>query len=289
MVTPCATDEMARPRRLVMCVTDCSRVHRVAGSSSLKHVLTVELNGGPYRGCSLSANGERFVALADGHSLCLWSRTPSARSLQRSIRTAASHTRRTALTCDKAEALVCFGLIGCAGTGSPTRGVLSSDCTHVTCSAFSADGDHIACGLSDGSLRVWDANSLLELSRLAGHAAAVACVGFGAVNHIVVSLSCDCTLISWDCQQRLRLHTYQFTCSHTPTAFALLFRCRILAIGTAPSTHPKIQCIPVPHLCLRSVHRLLEKRNTPCDSCATKNEGCYVRPRLGIAHVAVPR
>jgi hypothetical protein len=123
---------------------------------------------------------------------------------------------------------------GCAGTGGNlARTILSSDCTHATCSTFSADGDHVACGFSDGSLRVWDANSALELSRLVACTAAVACVGFGAVNHIVVSLSRDGTLISWDCQQRLRLHTYHFgACSHRPTAFALLFCRRVLAIGT---------------------------------------------------------
>jgi hypothetical protein len=64
--------------------------------------------------------------------------------------------------------------------------------------AFSPDGQKIASGSRDHSLKVWDASSGQEILTLLGHTDDVNCVAFSPDGQKIVSGSRDQTLIVWD-------------------------------------------------------------------------------------------
>ena len=63
---------------------------------------------------------------------------------------------------------------------------------------FSPDGSRIVSGLSDGTVRVWDATSWDELKSLAGHTGSVQSVAFSPNGSCIVSGSDDQTVRVWD-------------------------------------------------------------------------------------------
>jgi WD40 repeat protein len=69
---------------------------------------------------------------------------------------------------------------------------------HVGSLAFSPDGRILAGGDDDGSLRIWDAQTLAELHTLSGHQGGVRCVAFLPDGRILASSSADTTVLLWD-------------------------------------------------------------------------------------------
>ena len=68
----------------------------------------------------------------------------------------------------------------------------------VLCVAFSPDGKRIVSGSSDGTLKIWDAESAEQLQTLTGHTSKVLSVAFSPDGKRIVSGSRDRTLKVWD-------------------------------------------------------------------------------------------
>ena len=73
--------------------------------------------------------------------------------------------------------------------------------------SFSPDGNTIATGGYDNTLRLWDANTSSELRTLTGHRAGVASVAFSPDGTIILSGSYDGTARLWDANTGSELHT----------------------------------------------------------------------------------
>lgn len=72
--------------------------------------------------------------------------------------------------------------------------------------AWSPNGIFLATGGDDGSLRIWDANTGVELAVLAGHADAVRDLTFNADGSLLASASNDETATIWDMTTAQPLH-----------------------------------------------------------------------------------
>ena len=83
-------------------------------------------------------------------------------------------------------------------SGDYYKGVLSV--------SFSPDGRRIVSGSYDRTIRIWDAESGQELSKLEGHTAVVLSVSFSPDGRRIVSGSDDKTIRIWDAEsgQELR-------------------------------------------------------------------------------------
>jgi WD40 repeat protein/tRNA A-37 threonylcarbamoyl transferase component Bud32 len=71
---------------------------------------------------------------------------------------------------------------------------------HVSCVAFSPDGQRIVGGSIDGTLMIWDAQTGQAIRTLKGHTRQVLCVAFSPDGQRFVSGSLDYTLKIWDAQ-----------------------------------------------------------------------------------------
>jgi RNA polymerase sigma factor (sigma-70 family) len=69
---------------------------------------------------------------------------------------------------------------------------------HVGALAFSPDGRILAGGDDDGTVRVWDAQTLAELHTLSGHEGGVRCLAFLPDGRTLASGSADTTVLLWD-------------------------------------------------------------------------------------------
>ncbi len=83
-------------------------------------------------------------------------------------------------------------------SGAGLLAVLQGHAGPVLGVAFSAQGDRIASGAEDQTVRVWDTASGCEVGCLRGHTAAVGCVAFSPDGRWIASGSKDQTLRLWD-------------------------------------------------------------------------------------------
>jgi WD40 repeat protein/tRNA A-37 threonylcarbamoyl transferase component Bud32 len=72
--------------------------------------------------------------------------------------------------------------------------------SRVTSVAFSPDGNRLASGSADNTVKVWDARTGLETLTLKGHSGQVNCVAFSPDGKRLVSSSDDDTIKVWDAQ-----------------------------------------------------------------------------------------
>ena len=93
-------------------------------------------------------------------------------------------------------------------TGAVLHRSLSDDDTEawVSSVAFSPDGKQIVCGLSDHTVRVWNADTGAEVRKLYGHGSYVTCVAVSPDGKRIVSGSSDNTLRVWEAQTRTRFY-----------------------------------------------------------------------------------
>ncbi|KAI5892687.1 WD40 repeat-like protein, partial [Schizophyllum commune H4-8] len=89
----------------------------------------------------------------------------------------------------------------------------------MTCATFSLDGKFIAVGFSGGIVRIWDAETLVQVGQdLEGHIDTINSVAFSPDRKRVASGSQDGTMRIWDvetqrqCGDVLRLHSDEITC-----------------------------------------------------------------------------
>jgi WD40 repeat protein len=94
----------------------------------------------------------------------------------------------------------------------------------VSALAFSADGKTLASGGEDGSVRLWDVNSMRELRRFGEHAKQVGAVAFAPGGKVLVSGAHDGSVAIWDVatgrerssfQSAAGLLAFYFTDEHT--------------------------------------------------------------------------
>jgi WD40 repeat protein len=85
-----------------------------------------------------------------------------------------------------------------AATGEELAMLKAPETNIVQRACFSPDGTCIVAALGDGTARLWDAFSRLELAALRGHKGAVGSVGFSADGRRIVTASDDGTARLWD-------------------------------------------------------------------------------------------
>jgi WD40 repeat protein len=68
----------------------------------------------------------------------------------------------------------------------------------VLCIAFSHDGDMLACGYLDGTIRVWDVQTSSLIRSFEGHGGRISSVEFSPLGDMIVSGSDDSTVRIWD-------------------------------------------------------------------------------------------
>jgi WD40 repeat protein len=85
------------------------------------------------------------------------------------------------------------------------RRVLDPDTGTVSGVAFSPGGRRIVSGLFDKSIRIWDAESGIQVAQLDGHGNKVTGVAFSRDGSRIVSSSCDRTVRIWDAESGKQL------------------------------------------------------------------------------------
>lgn len=103
--------------------------------------------------------------------------------------------------------------------------------------AFSPDGQQIASGSHDRTIKLWDASSATDIQRhrtLKGHTEMIHAVAFSPDNRLLVSLSPG-TIILWDTTSYQPLHTLDLG-QRTPRDAAFSPNCMILAVAMSDQT-----------------------------------------------------
>ena len=95
------------------------------------------------------------------------------------------------------------------GLGTAQQAVLRGHKAAVTSLSYSPDGRRIASGSSDGTVRVWDAESSESLVVFRGHEDSVTSVSYSPDGRRVASGSEDCTVRVWDAASGHELFTYR--------------------------------------------------------------------------------
>jgi WD40 repeat protein len=94
----------------------------------------------------------------------------------------------------------------------------------VRACAYSPDGRRILSGAADGTLKVWDAETGIEIATLGGHAGQVTACQYSSDGKRILSASFDKTIKIWDAESGVELITLAGhedkigTCSYTPDA-----------------------------------------------------------------------
>lgn len=70
--------------------------------------------------------------------------------------------------------------------------------TAVKSLAFSGDGTWLASGMADGSLILWDAQSLRQVGRLTGHTSSIDALAFSPDRKALASAGADTTVLLWE-------------------------------------------------------------------------------------------
>ncbi|MGH1362675.1 MAG: PQQ-binding-like beta-propeller repeat protein [Calditrichia bacterium] len=171
-------------------------------------------------------NGENLLVGTEKGELQKWSvnsgeKATSAISHAAKIRSIASNNGRIAVTSeDKTISLWTYDLQQVARLSGHHRDVLSV--------AVSPDGETVATGAFDKSIRIWDAASGTEKIVLTGHTAEILDLQFSADSRLLLSSSADHSLRLWDigsqiCIQTINMHTgqvYALAAHHRSNRFA---------------------------------------------------------------------
>lgn len=119
-------------------------------------------------------------------------------------------------------------------TGSELR-TLTGHSNWIKSLAVSSDGQKLASGSNDRSIRVWEVASGKQLVRLEGHEGPIEALAFSPDNRWLVSGSADATIRVWDSASG---HELQRLTGHTKGVTALAFGTdgRFVASGSADTT-----------------------------------------------------
>ncbi|ODQ55874.1 Set1 complex component swd1 [Saitoella complicata NRRL Y-17804] len=81
---------------------------------------------------------------------------------------------------------------------------------HACCLRFNRTGSHLAAGLLDGSVVIWDFLTHGPVRTLKGHTRPINSVSWSRCGRYVLSAARDWKLVLWDLQDGSRLHTVRF-------------------------------------------------------------------------------
>lgn len=85
---------------------------------------------------------------------------------------------------------------------------LSGHVSPVNSLAFSPNGDILASAAADGSIRLWQVKTKIEVARFDGHAKSVNRVRFSSDGQFLLSASDDFTVRVWDLSKGIELHRF---------------------------------------------------------------------------------
>ena len=99
--------------------------------------------------------------------------------------------------CSQLAVLTILSVYGMSKVGLEIQ-TLTADSVSVSSVAFSADGNTLASGSYDGTIRLWDIASGMTYRTFKGHRSSVSIVSFSADGQTLVSRSSDGTIFVWD-------------------------------------------------------------------------------------------
>ena len=198
-------------------------------TETYKEVALLSGHTAPVKRIAFNSNGSVVASWSSDRTARVWS-AKSAEHL-RTLCVRGHQYGRGAISADGSVLACQFGLT--ADLWDVQKGELKGvvkELGRATGLAISADGSFIACGNSDGTVHLWNAESGKKLHSLAGHKDEVRIMAFSSVGSVLASGSFDRTVRLWNTKTGDHLGPH-FECTDHIASLAFDPKGETLAIG----------------------------------------------------------